>query len=176
MFDPIRALKVLVGRGVRFVVIGGFAGRFWGSNSITNDLDICYARDKKNFEALAAALQELDAWLRGAPRDIPFLLDARTIEAGDHFTFETNAGNLDCLGTPAGSHGYLDLIQGATPMEVEGIRVPVAALEDVIRGGSSERSSRARDPRSSSRRDRKGSKETLTATATQARGFPRRPS
>lgn len=133
MFDPIRALKVLVGRGVRFVVIGGFAGRFWGSNSITNDLDICYARDKKNFEALASALRALDARLRGAPSDIPFLLDARTLEAGDHFTFETNAGNLDCLGTPAGSQGYLDLIQGATPMDVEGIRVPVAALEDVIR-------------------------------------------
>jgi len=133
MFDPIRALKVLVGRGVRFVVIGGFSGRFWGSNSITNDLDVCYARDKKNFEALASALRELDARLRGAPGDAPFLLNARTLEAGDHFTFETNAGNLDCLGTPAGSRGYLDLIQGATPMDVDGIRVQVAALEDVIR-------------------------------------------
>ncbi|HEY3173672.1 MAG TPA: hypothetical protein VGK86_13975 [Thermoanaerobaculia bacterium] len=133
MFDPIRALKVLVGGGVRFVVIGGFAGRFWGSNSITNDLDICYARDKKNFESLASALRDLDARLRGAPTDAPFLLDARTLEAGDHFTFETNAGNLDCLGTPAGSQGYLDLIQGATLMDVNGIRVQVAALEDVIR-------------------------------------------
>ncbi|HEV8232900.1 MAG TPA: hypothetical protein VGQ75_11180 [Thermoanaerobaculia bacterium] len=133
MFDPIRALEVLVGRGVRFVVVGAFAGRFWGSNSITNDLDICYARDKKNFEALASALRDLEARLRGAPSDLPFLLDARTLEAGDHFTFETNAGNLDCLGTPAGSQGYLDLIQGATPMDVEGIRVQVAALEDMIR-------------------------------------------
>jgi predicted nucleotidyltransferase len=133
MFDPVRALRVLVGRGVRFVVIGGFAGRFWGSNSITNDLDICYARDKKNFEALASALRELEARLRGAPTDAPFLLDAKTLEAGDQFTFETNAGNLDCLGTPAGSQGYLDLIQGATPIDIEGIRVHVAALEDVIR-------------------------------------------
>lgn len=133
MFDPIQALKVLVRHGVRFVIIGGYAGRFWGSNSITNDLDICYARDKKNFHALASALRELDARLRGAPSDVPFLLDAKTLEMGDHFTFETNTGNLDCLGTPHGSQGYLDLIQGATAMDLEGIRVSVGALEDLIR-------------------------------------------
>jgi hypothetical protein len=133
MFDPVRTLRVLVDEGVRFVVIGGFAGRFWGSNSITNDVDICYARDRKNLEALASALRKLEARLRGAPAGNPFLLDARTLEAGDHFTFETNAGNLDCLGNPAGSRGYLDLIQGATDMDVEGMRIPVAALEDVIR-------------------------------------------
>jgi hypothetical protein len=133
MFDPIRTLRVLVEEGVRFVVIGGFAGRFWGSNSITNDLDVCYARDRKNFEALACALRKLEARLRGAPAGVPFRADARTLEAGDHFTFETNAGNLDCLGTPVGSRGYLDLIQGATTMDVEGLRIPVAALEDVIR-------------------------------------------
>jgi hypothetical protein len=133
MFDPIGALRTLDRHGVRFVVIGGFAGRFWGSNSITNDLDICYARDKKNFQALASALTELGARLRGEPPDIPFLLDAKTLEMGDHFTFETNVGALDCLGTPQGSQGYPDLIQGATVMDIEGIRVPVAALEDVMR-------------------------------------------
>ena len=133
MFDPVAMLAALDRHGVRFVVIGGFAGRFWGSNSITNDLDICYARDRKNFEALAAALTELGARLRGAPRDIPFSVDAKTLEAGDHFTFETNLGALDCLGRPQGSQGYLDLIQGATVMDVDGVGVPVAALEDVMR-------------------------------------------
>lgn len=133
MFDPIGVLQVLERHGVRYVVIGGFAGRFWGSNSITNDLGICYARDKKNFQALASALRDLGARLRGAPPDIPFVLDAITLEAGDHFTFETSLGDLDCLGTPAGSGGYSDLIQGATVMKVDGADVPVAALEDVMR-------------------------------------------
>ena len=133
MFDPIHALRVLSKHRVRFVVIGGFAGRLWGSNSITNDLDICYARDVKNLEALAGALQELGAHLRGAPKDLPLLLDAKTLKAGDHFTFETTAGNLDCLGTPQGSQGYLDLIQGASEVELEGIRVSVVALEDLMR-------------------------------------------
>jgi hypothetical protein len=133
MFDPIGMLKVLDRHRVRFVIIGGFAGRLWGSNSITNDLDICYARDKKNLQALAAALVELRARLRGARPDVPFLLDAKTLEAGDHFTFETTLGPLDCLGTPLPSGGYRDLIQGSTTMDIEGIEVPVAALEDVMR-------------------------------------------
>lgn len=133
MFDPIGVLKILQRHRVRYVVIGGFAGRFWGSNSITSDLDICYARDKKNFLALASALRELGARLRGVPPDVPLLLDAKTIEAGDYFTFETNLGALDCLGTPLASGGYPDLIQGAAIMDIDGVNVPVAALEDVMR-------------------------------------------
>ena len=78
-------------------------------------------------------MQELGAQLRGAPKDLPFLLDAKTLKAGDHFTFETTAGNLDCLGTPRGSQGYLDLIQGSSAVDLEGIRVSVVALEDLIR-------------------------------------------
>jgi hypothetical protein len=37
--------------------------------------------------------------LRGVPADLPFVLEERTIAMGDSFTFETAAGNLDCLGT-----------------------------------------------------------------------------
>ena len=132
-FDPIRALKMLADHRVRFVVIGGFAGRLWGSTTVTNDLDVCYARDRKNLEALAAALRELEATLRGAPDGLPFRADAETLASGDHFTFATNAGNLDCLGSPAGSGGFMDLIAGATGMKLDSIEVPVASLDDLIR-------------------------------------------
>jgi hypothetical protein len=132
-FDPLKALETLVRRRVRFVVVGGFAGRLWGSSTLTNDLDICYARDRKNLEVLAAALRELEARLRGAPDGLPFRLDAETLAAGDHFTFATSAGGLDCLGTPAGSEGFADLIRGAKEMNLGPVRVPVAALEDLMR-------------------------------------------
>jgi hypothetical protein len=126
-------LRTLARHHVRFVLIGGFAGRLWGSNTITNDLDICYARDRPNLEALASALRELGATLRGAPKDLPFLLDAQTLERGDHFTFETKFGDLDCLGTPAGSKGFQDLVDGSVEMVVDSVRVLVAALQDLIR-------------------------------------------
>lgn len=132
-FDPIRALETLVRHRVRFVVIGGFAGRLRGSTTVTNDLDICYATDGRNLKALAAALTDLEASLRDAPDGLPFLPNPETLARGDHFTFTTNAGNLDCLGTPAGSRGFSDLIAGATRMKLEPVEVPVAALDDLIR-------------------------------------------
>jgi hypothetical protein len=132
-FDPIPILQVLFRHHVRFVLIGSFAGRLWGSNTITNDLDICHARDRPNLEALAAALRELGATLRGAPKDLPFLLDAQTLERGDHFTFDTKFGDFDCLGTPAGSKGFQDLVDGSAEMVLDSVRVLVAALQDLIR-------------------------------------------
>jgi hypothetical protein len=131
-FDPLRILKALNRHRVRFVIIGGIAGRLWGSTSVTNDLDICYGRDRANLQALAAALRELKVKLRGADRDLPFIADARTLEMGDHFTFTTIGGNFDCLGTPKGSGGYEALARTATEMDVGGVSVLVAALEDLI--------------------------------------------
>jgi hypothetical protein len=132
-FDPVRILETLSDHSVRYIVIGGIAGRLWGSPTITNDLDICYARDLRNLERLASALGALHARLRGVNEDVPFLLDARTFEMGDHFTFTTDAGNLDCLGTPAGTTGYDDLNRTAEAVEIESLTVHVAALEDLIR-------------------------------------------
>lgn len=100
---------------------------------MTNDVDICYARDRPNLDRLAAALSSLHARLRGAPEAVPFRLDSRTLEAGDHFTFVTDAGNLDCLGVPAGSNGYDDLASTAAEFEIDKLEVQVAALEDLIR-------------------------------------------
>lgn len=132
-FDPLTALRILVDRGVRFVLIGGYAGALRGSPVITGDIDICYARDDENLELLAEALRSLDAHLRGAPADVPFLLDARTLRAGDHFTFSTSAGALDILGTPSGTKGFADLDPNASDEVVDGITIRVATIEDLIR-------------------------------------------
>ena len=132
-FDPIVALRTLVSHGVRFVLIGGYAAAIRGSPVITGDVDVCYARDDENMERLAAALQQLGATLRGAPPEVLFRLDARTLKAGDHFTFSTSAGPLDCLGTPAGTDGFADLDASATDEDLDGLVVRVASVDDLIR-------------------------------------------
>lgn len=133
-FDFLSPLELLTSRGVRFVVIGGVAARLHGSNIVTSELDLCYARDDENLERLASALTELEATLRGAPKDAPFVLDAKTLRMGDHFTFDTRLGALDILGTPAGMlGGYDELERGAEGMDLGGVGVKVVSIDDLIR-------------------------------------------
>lgn len=107
-FDPLRILKTLARHQVRFVVIGGIAGRLWGSTTVTNDLDICYARDRANREALATARRDLKLKLR---------------ETGSHVKFVVE---------PKGSGGYATLARNAEAMDVGGVTIRVAALSDLI--------------------------------------------
>ncbi len=132
-FDPLKIFGTLHRHGVEFVLIGGLAGATHGSPTVTGDLDICYARSRANLEALARALTELNARPRGAPPNVPFVLDARTLANGDHFTFVTDAGDFDCLGTPAGTNGFEELRAGAVSMDFDDVIVAVASLDDLIR-------------------------------------------
>lgn len=116
-----------------YVVIGGVAGIAHGSPTLTSDLDICYQRTRPNLAALAEALRELHADLGGVEPGLPFQLDARALQLGDHFTLETDAGGFDCLGTPIGTAGYDELIRDAAVLEVFGQRVRFASLDDLIR-------------------------------------------
>lgn len=132
-FDPIGALSVLNQHGVDYILIGGFAGKLHGSPVLTVDIDICYDRARANLERLAAALREIHADLRGAPPGLPFRLDGQTLAAGDSFTFVTDVGDLDVLGTPAGVAGYGDLLPNSVVVDLDGVKVRVAALDDLIR-------------------------------------------
>jgi hypothetical protein len=131
--DVVRIIETLVRHRVRFILIGGLAGNVHGSPRLTLDFDMCYARDRENLQALAAVLEELRARLRGAPPDLPDVIDAVFLRNGDHFTFATDAGDFDCLGTPAGTSGFDDLARSAEPLDVGGRTVLVASLSDLIR-------------------------------------------
>lgn len=132
-FEWSRALVLLTDGEVRFIVIGAVAGRILGSPSLTRDLDVCYARNHENLEALAAVLRQVRARLRGVDRDVPFRLDAETLAAGDSFTFTTDLGDLDVLGTPSGTQGYDDLARDAQSVQIEGRDILVASIDDLIR-------------------------------------------
>lgn len=132
-FNWTETLNALVDGGVAFVVVGGVAARILGSPSVTRDLDVCYARDRDNLVALTAVLVRLGARLRGASDDVPFRLDARTLAAGDSFTFVTDLGDLDILGTPSGTEGYADLARDAERLTIDGRTVLVASVDDLIR-------------------------------------------
>jgi hypothetical protein len=132
-FDPGGALRLLTENGVEFVLIGGLAARLHGSPTFTDDLDICHSTAADNLERLARALTAMDARLRGAPPDVPFILDAKSLAAGANFTFSTEFGPLDCLALPSGVGGYDDLVANAVGMDLATARVSVASVDDLIR-------------------------------------------
>jgi hypothetical protein len=121
---------------VRYVLIGGLAGNLRGAPVVTYDLDVCYDRAADNLERLAAALADLQATLRVAREtaELVFPLDARALALGDSYTLRTPFGAFDILGTPSGTAGYRDLIEGATRYQLaEGLLVDVAGLDDLVR-------------------------------------------
>lgn len=125
-------LGPLVRHGVDFVLIGGIAGISHGSNYPSYDLDVLYLRDWPNIVRLVAALEEIGVRLRGAPEDLPFLLDTKTIENGANFTFVTPHGDLDVLADAAGMPTYEDLRSASLEREIAGCSVKVAAIDHLI--------------------------------------------
>jgi len=126
-------LEALDSFGVEFILIGGLAANLHGSPTVTMDIDICQSRSPANLENLAGCLRSLEARLRGVDDDVPFLLDAATLEAGDSFTCITVNGSLDCLGTPLGTTGFDDLAKNAVPMKLGDSLLRVSSLDDLIR-------------------------------------------
>jgi hypothetical protein len=132
-FDPTAILRVLDTHEVKFVVVGGVSGNLHGSTTLTQDIDIAYARDRQNLERLAAALRDLGATQRAAPKELPFKLDAATLRAGLNFTFSTRLGPLDCIGEAAGGFTYDNLVGNGEPYPLSGMMVVAASLDDLIR-------------------------------------------
>lgn len=125
-------LRALDRHGVDFIVIGGVAGLAHGSSYPTYDLDVIYAREASNLERLAAALAEIGVTLRGAPADLPFAPDARTLENGANFTFDTEWGSFDILADAAGMRDYDSMRADARLDSIEGVAVRIASLDDLI--------------------------------------------
>jgi hypothetical protein len=99
-------LTALCEAEVAFVVIGGMAAVAQGSSYVTADLDICYQRQPHNYQRLSQALRPFHPQLRGAPADLPFVLDAATLKAGLNFTLTTASGDLDLKGELTGLGDY----------------------------------------------------------------------
>ena len=123
-----RLLEALVEHRVDFVLIGGVALVLHGSSRVTQDLDICYARDAANLERLSAALAPFHPTLRGAPPGLPFVLDAPSLRSGLNFTLTAEPGDIDLLGEVPGVGGYPIVAEDAVPMEVYGHRILVMSL------------------------------------------------
>jgi predicted nucleotidyltransferase len=128
----IKIVDLLLSHGVEFIVVGGQAAVLHGSPIPTYDVDLSYRRTQDNLARLAAALKSIHPTLRGAPPDLPFILDARSLALGANFTFDTSFGPLDLLGWLDPIGAYDDFAPRAEAIEIEGRVVRILSLDDLI--------------------------------------------
>jgi|ERR1700680_1024920 len=133
--------------GVRYVLIGGLAAVLHGSPLPTLDADICPSSEPDNLERLASALAELAARIRtpDTAEGVRFPFDAGFLASVQLLNLTTRYGDLDLSFRPAGTEGFSELAPHALTVEIRGLPVAVATLEDVIR--SKEAANRPKDQR-----------------------------
>jgi hypothetical protein len=125
-------LRLLAEYKVDCVIVGGIAAALHGSMLLTNDVDVCYARDSNNLKRLSEALQSVNARLRNAPEGLRFILDAETLKRGLNFTFNTDIGDLDLLGEIHGVGVYNDVLDGSVTFELFGHQYAVIDIGKLI--------------------------------------------
>lgn len=125
-------LAKLTDGGVDFVVIGGVAVIVQASPRFTKDLDICYDPSQANLDRLGTVLAGLGAKLRTVAEDLPFVPDGRTLRQTRILTLTTPAGGIDLLVEPDGAPSYGALRRRASEVDIDGIMVRIASIEDLI--------------------------------------------
>jgi predicted nucleotidyltransferase len=125
-------LRRLTAAGVDFVVIGGMALVLSGSARLTRDLDIVFAPDDANLDALGGVLQGLSARLREVEVDVPFVPDGRTLRNVQLLSLTTSEGWLDVHRNVDGMPPYETLRLNAERLSLGDFSVLVASADDLI--------------------------------------------
>ena len=133
MLDIQKILIALNKINVRYVVIGGTAAIAHGSVHLTFDFDICYARDKENLNNLVKAITPFHPHLRGSPKDLPFIFDAKALNSGLNFTLSTDAGDIDLIGELSGIGQYAEVIKYSEKLQIYDTECYILTLEGLIK-------------------------------------------
>ncbi|MEA2154181.1 MAG: hypothetical protein QOE11_321 [Solirubrobacteraceae bacterium] len=124
-------LATLQRHDVQYTVIGGVAVQVHGHRRTTKDLDLIPAPDRSNLERLAAALTAL----RARPRDLPGggAPTAQHLENAPIVPpLTTDHGELHILRDVPGAPPYDDLRARALVIDLDGIVLAIAGLDDLI--------------------------------------------
>lgn len=142
--DTERVLRALTEAGVDYVLIGGVACLVHGASRVTIDADVVPALDAKNLARLLGALASLDAALFVDDKRLQFeagdVWETDSLRRGpdgfrdaDAWHFTTSAGPVDLVMVAAGVGGFSDHLANAARLELFGLPVMVAGLDDLIR-------------------------------------------
>ncbi len=114
-----RLIQAVADANVEFVIVGGWAAIFHGSARTTQDLDICFSRERANLRKLAVALAPFHPRPVDFPADLPFVWDETTLHNGTVFTLVSDLGRIDLLAEIAGLGDF---------KQVKAVSVPIRAF------------------------------------------------
>jgi len=118
---------------IEFLVVGNAGAALLGAPVATIDIDVFVRKTPANVSKLVECLRDL-----GFSRVSP-----RTLEQSDIAEFEASGFKLDVVFAPMGIRSFASARSRKNDVEVDGVAVPVACLEDII--ASKEAANRAKD-------------------------------
>jgi hypothetical protein len=137
-----RIVECLSRHQVEYLLVGGIGAQMHGAERPTGDFDSLPATSKENLDRLASAMRELNARLRvegmtdEESRALPLPIDAASLARMDISTWRTDAGDLDVLTAiptrDGGRARFEELVARSERVEVDGVVVMVASLDDII--------------------------------------------
>ena len=123
----------LVESKVRFVLIGGLAMIAQGSANLTQDIDCLYERSPENIRRIVDALRTSHPKLRTPRESVAITWDTEFFKNALNVTLTTDMGAVDLLAEVPGVEGFESLWTGAQEMQLFGLLVRVASIDDLIK-------------------------------------------
>jgi hypothetical protein len=120
--------------GVKFVLVGGFAGVVHGCTYVTQDIDICCDFSTDNLLALQKALKELHPVHRMTPQRLKLMLTVENCTQFKNLYLDTDIGQVDCLASIQGLGDYEDVENLSEIRDLGGgLRIRVLTIDSLIK-------------------------------------------
>ena len=129
-----KLIERMTASGVKFVLVGGFAGVVHGCTYVTQDIDVCCDFSAGNLLALQEALKDLHPVHRMTPRRLRLKLTPESCSEFKNLYLDTDIGQVDCLGYIEGLGEYKDVEPLSEIRDIgEGLRIRVLTVDSLIK-------------------------------------------
>jgi len=125
-------LLLLAKHDVDFVVVGGYAVAAYGSSLVTQDVDVCCDFSPENLMRLQRALEGNNPVHRMTTKRLPLVLTPEKCKGLKNLYLDTDAGQLDCLGSVLGVGGFDAVKQRSIVIEIDGTECRLIDLDALI--------------------------------------------
>jgi len=130
--DFLSLLTRLNKEGVKFVIIGGFAGVVHGCTLVTQDIDICCKFTVENLLLLQKAISDLNPVHRITAGRVKLDLTKENCKDYKNLYLDTDLGQLDCVGFVDGIGDFEKVAKFMQVIEFEKLEFRVLSIDALI--------------------------------------------